>query len=990
MELEAGPAALSTAAGVSSGNNTVGEVGCEVLKTCEAFCKLRSTPRVQGVRRSGHWPQGSSRSGRGKLGLVATLLAESLTMKPRHEALVSTATTAALPVAQHFGPNGRFLLLAHERRLLVDGQAATLGARAFDLLLAMVDEPGLLLTKNILLDRIWPGLVVQENNLAAQVSALRKVLGGELIATIPGRGYRFTGRPVAAGFALPSELTLALAESQASTPETTPADLAPVHVAPRTNLPERLTPLIGRDGDLAALGALSQAHRLITVVGAGGIGKTRLAQTFLLNQRLGWQHGVCWVELAQVNDPLALPEAIAAALGVRLGTGEPLAGLCAAVAPLRMLVALDNAEHLLSSVARVVQTLLVHAPGLHLVVTSQTPLRLAAERVFRLDALAVPSGPLVAAQALGFGAVALFTERAQAADRHFGLTDANAPTVIELCRALDGLALAIELAAARVALLGVPRLLSSMQDRFKLLTHNRDGIAPARQQTLRAAIEWSHGLLDEREQVVLRRLAVVAGSASLTFIQRLAADGDDSADHDLSPKRQSAPLDEWAVLEALSQLVERSLVSVLADDGNAEPRYRLLESTRLFALERLRAADEHEPLRRRHAQVLATQFDAQWDERHSGRVGMNAWEQQVTLDGANAGEAIAWAAQTGEPVVLLTIAATWLLAMSRSQHVERMALANVCEALSATTQPPQLRLKVALMLARTWTNHVKRRGCAAANQALTLARELAGELTSTEPDRWPLYRALAQWVESASGLSDNDPAALVAAMAELRTLEDPTWPPHRHFAGINAASLYLGRPDINAAPAEVLATARRALATAHAAGVNPLADMGNLMNAELQAGDAHAAIRTGQALLARLDGSRLEYSAAFARLNLGAALLTVNDTARAQAVLQAGWTQALVFDLKPYYADYLALLAALLDQPQQAAQLVGYADAANLAQGNCRESNETAAIERARGLACAALGPTVFSQLHALGETLQDTQIAALAFGTGAAPSISA
>lgn len=923
-------------------------------------------------------------------------------MKAPREVFPATATTAALPAAQHFGPNGRFELLAHERRLLVDGQSATLGARAFDLLLALVDEPGQLLTKNRLMDRIWPGLVVQENNLAAQISALRKVLGGELIATIPGRGYRFTGRPVAADSALTSVLVSVLASPPtavlpaATASETTNSGQAPGHAAPRTNLPDRLTTLIGRDGDLAALGALSHAQRLITVVGAGGIGKTRLAQTFLFDQRGAWQHGVCWIELGAVSDPLALPEAIAAALGVRLGTGEPLAGLCAAVAPLRMLVTLDNAEHLLPAVARVAQALLAKAPGLHLVVTSQTPLKLAAERVFRLDALAVPSGPLPAAQALGFGAVALFTERAQAVDRHFALTDANAPTVIELCRALDGLPLAIELAAARVAMLGVPRLLSSMQDRLKLLTHNRDGMAPARQQTLRAAIEWSHSLLDEREQVVLRRLAVVVGSASLSFIQRLAADDSDDAestdvaDRAVGPEARTSALDEWAVLDALGQLVERSLVSVLADDALGEPRYRLLESTRLFALERLQAAREHEALRERHAQVLAAQFDAQWDERHSGHKGMRAWEQQVAQDGANAAEAIAWAAQVGETEVLLTIAATWLLAMPSSQHVERMALADTCDALSATTQPSHLRFKVALMLARTWTNHGRQRGRAAADQAVALARALEGAPEGAEADRWPLYRALAQWVESASGLNDTDPAALVAAMSELRALEDPAWPPHRHYAGLNATSLYVSRPDVKAGPAEVLMTARRALATAQAAGVEPTLDMGNLMNAELQAGDARAAIRTGQALLARLDGSRREYSTAFARLNLGAALLSVDDTAQAQVVLHAGWAQALVFYLKPYYADYLALLAALVGRPQAAAQLIGYADAANLAAGSDRESNETAAIERARGLVCAALGELVFGQLHAQGETLRDSQIAALAFGTPATTGLGA
>ena len=897
-----------------------------------------------------------------------------------HHAAAPTPT--ALPAAQRFGPGGRFELRAHERQLRVDGQAAAIGARAFDLLLALVDQPGLLLTKHALMERIWSGLVVQENNLAAQVSALRKVLGDELIATIPGRGYRFTGRPVALGAS--SLYTPAFAS--ASAPATalaavTLADAAPGHTAPRTNLPERPTRLLGRDDDLAALGALVPAHRLVTLVGAGGIGKTRLAQAFLLAQRGVWPHGVCWVELATLSDPLALPETIATALGVRLGTGEPLAGLCAAVAPLGMLVALDNAELLLPAVARVALALLEHAPGLCLLVTSQAPLKLAVERVFRLDALAVPSGPLPAAQALDFGAVALFAERAQAADRHFALTDANAPAVIELCRALDGLALAIELAAARVPTLGMQRLLSSLQDRLKLLTRPHDRAAPARQQTLRATLEWSHGLLGEREQTVFRRLGVVAGSASLDFILQILVEGS-GAD-----EAHAAGLDEWAVLDALAVLVERSLVTVLADDDAAGPRYRLLESSRLFALECLQAAGEREACRRRHAMALSKQFDTQWDQRHGGRIGMEAWELLIARDAANATDAIAWATQAGLSDIVLTIATTWLLAMSTSRHAERMALADACAALCSPRQPPRLQFRVALMLARTWTNSRKPEGWAAAGQALALARAL----DAAAPDHWPLYRALAQWVESAAGVDATDPAALTQAMAELQALEDPAWPPHRLYAGLGAAVLFLSRQDTGLALAEeVLSTARRTVTTSRAAGEDPSAQLGNLMDAELRAGDAPAAIRTGRTLLARLDGSRQECSAAYARLNLGAALLSVSDAAQAEAVLRAGWSQALVFDLQPYFADYLALLAALQGRPQTAARLAGYADAANLAVGSQREGNEAAAIERARALASAALGEKLFEQLQGEGRDLRGTQIASLVFGDADAPALTA
>ena len=883
------------------------------------------------------------------------------------------ATFSAGSATLRFGPDGQFELQPRERRLLVDGVPAELGARAFDLLLALAETPGQLLTKNDLMDRVWPGLVVVENNLAAQVSALRKVLGGELIATIPGRGYRFAARLDAVPAAAVVKPAAAAPSGVDDAPAARDTAAAPPAEAPalRTNLPESPEPLIGRDAELAALGTLVEAHRLITLVGAGGMGKTRLAQAFLHGQRGAYRHGVCWVELSTVTDPATLPGAIALALGVRPPAGEPLAGLAGAVAPLQMLLALDNAEHLLADVARVAQVLLAQAPGVRLVVTSQVPLKIAAEHVFRLEALAVPPGPLPAAQALAFGAVALFTERAQAADLRFALTDANAPAVIALCGALDGLALAIELAAARVAMFGVQRLADSMQDRLQLLTRSRDRAAQARHQTLRAALEWSHALLDARERAVFRRLAVFAGSASLALIQHVLADPPDA---DAAPHGR---LDEWAVLDALDGLVDRSLVAVLGADGGLEPRYRLLDSPRALALEQLQAAGEQPALRRRHVQAFAAHFDARWHERHSGRIGVDAWKRLIDLDAANAAAAIAWARAEGDVDQALTIAATWLHAMHRTMHAERMALADTCLALGERSATPELRLRAALAVARAWTNPRKRRAFAAVDHALGLARTL----DAAAPDRWLLYRALGQWVVSGSSLADTPPAALRAALAELDAIEDPAWPPHRLDVGLEAHSFFLSRTDAGpGAPAARLALSRRTAAIAAAIGDDIETSLNNLMDAELAAGDVQAAVQSGQGLLAQLAGSRNENMTAFARLNLGAALLSLDDTARAQAMLRAAWDKAPAFELQPYCADYLALLAVLEGRPQAAAQLAGYADAGYRAKAEERELNEAAAIERVRTLARSALGAAEFDRLRAQGETLIDAQVAGIAF----------
>ena len=333
---------------------------------------------------------------------------------------------------------GRFAVLPTARKILIDGRAAAVGGRALDVLLALIEQRQRMLTKDELLDRVWPDTDVEPNNLAVQIAALRKLLGPGVIATIPGRGYRFA---------------LALDKDLGSAPE---APAPAVRAArPKTNLPETPPTLIGRAEPLIGLEALLDRHALVTITGAGGIGKSLLAQHLLHRRRESYTHGVCWVELATVATPSALPSALAAALNLQLGPGDPLAALKSALAPLEMLVALDNAEHLLNAVSTLVSAIHDAAPSLRLVVTSQAPLHVAREQVFQLDALAIPAGSMAAAEALSYGAVALFVDRAQGADARFVFDDANAAAVIELCHRLDGLPLAIELAATRAPALGV-------------------------------------------------------------------------------------------------------------------------------------------------------------------------------------------------------------------------------------------------------------------------------------------------------------------------------------------------------------------------------------------------------------------------------------------------------------------------------------------------------------------------------------------------------
>ncbi|MCW5633611.1 MAG: helix-turn-helix transcriptional regulator [Rubrivivax sp.] len=867
--------------------------------------------------------------------------------------------------AFRFGPGGRFELQPLERRLRVDGQPAALGARAFDLLVALAARPGELLTKQVLIEAVWPDVVVEEGNLATQISALRKVLGGEVIATIPGRGYRFTARAAAVeSAASPAPAAGAAASSPVRLPPEadTPADVAAP--ALHTHLPAELPPLIGRADDLAALGELAARHRLISIVGAGGMGKTRLAQAFLHGRQHAFPHGVCWVDLSNVTDAAAVPSAIGAALGVRVGSGKALQGLCSAVAPLDMLVALDNAEHLLDGTAEAAQALLDAAPALRLVVTSQAPLKLPLEWVYRLEALAVPPGPLPLAEVLGFGAVALFVERARAADHRFGLTEATGPAAIELCRRLDGLPLALELAAARAPMFGVAQLAASMDERLRLLGGGRHRRGPARHQTLRATLEWSHGFLDEAERTVFRRLAVFAGSGSLAMVRRVLADD---------------ALDEWTVLDALALLVERSLVVALtplttpepqAPEAGTEPRYRLLDTTRLYALERLREAGEEAEVRRRHARAVAARFDAALHERYDGSIGVEEWMTRLSADLDNGRQALAWALAEGDATAALTIAATLFRALPLALHDERGRICDRCEPLLAGVARVDLRVRMGVLVSTHFHSSNAARAMRAARRAVEDTRALADDADA----RWLRYEALSNLALNAARTSDLDTAG--AALMQARKLEDAAWPPLRRLRLSEAEYAFAAASDD---PAAALRLGRADLAIRRSAGDPSFMTQANLVDLELAAGNAAAAARDGAALVEALEGGRDPRSLTWARLNLGAAWLALDDTARARAALQAGWGRAATFFAQMAYADYLALLAALEHRCRAAARLAGYADARNAA-ASPRQPNEAAAIARAAGLARAALGDALFERLHAEGARLPDEDVAGLAF----------
>ena len=521
---------------------------------------------------------------------------------------------------------GRFELQPERRRLLQDGEPLAIGARAFDVLLALVERRDRVVAKTELLDLVWPGLVVEENNLQVQISTLRKLLDASAIATIPGRGYRFTAALDGAADGASAVTAPGVLLASPSAP-----------LAALSNLPRELPPLYGREGDLQALRSLIDSHRLVIIVGAGGIGKSRLAEAVAHSLMAGLRDEAWMVELAGLFDAALVPNVVAQALGIKLpGQGTALDNLVAALAPRTLLLVLDNCEHLLGAAAALAQAIMQGAPGVRLLATSQEPLHLQAEQQYRLMPLTVPPESALSG-AREFGAVALFEARVKAVDPRFAMSDESLALVIDICRRLDGLPLAIELAAARVATLGLRPVRDKLDARFRLLTGG-SRTSLRRHQTLRAALEWSHSLLNEAERAVFRRLGVFAGGFTMELAQAVAGD---------------ARLDEWAVLDHLASLVDKSLV--VADAGSA-PRYRLLESARAFALEQL-AADETEVMLRRHALTMRDFMERVDSANLDCELRSDQFAALALPELDNLRAAHAWAtAETGDPRIAIALA----------------------------------------------------------------------------------------------------------------------------------------------------------------------------------------------------------------------------------------------------------------------------------------------------------------------------------------------
>jgi predicted ATPase/DNA-binding winged helix-turn-helix (wHTH) protein len=466
-----------------------------------------------------------------------------------------------------FGP---FCLSASERVLEKDGVPVRIGSRALDILIALVERPAEVVSKKELIAKVWPDLVVDEGSLRFHVSALRKALGQgrsgiRYVTNVSGRGYCFVA-PISRAASPPALLSNSLLHS-------------PV------GLPPSPTRMVGRDETVQLIWQELIVRRFLTIVGPGGIGKTTVATAVSRAMLAAFDGAVHYVDFGPLGSPVLVPNRVASTVGLPGNFDDPLAALPAFLRDRRMLLVLDSCEHLIEAIAPLAERIFREASEVHILATSREPLQVEGEQVHRIHPLAFPPDdePLTAACALTFPAVQLFVERAAADGSGFELNDADAPVVGKVCRRLDGIALALELAAGRVGAYGIKGIASLLDGPCRLLWPGRRTASP-RHRTLCAMLDWSYNLLPESERVVLCRLSVFVGALSLEAAQFVAAG-------DIQEREQ--------VAEAIAGLVTKSLVAV--ETNRTGTLYRLLDTTRAYVLTKMADSSEESTIAQLHA-----------------------------------------------------------------------------------------------------------------------------------------------------------------------------------------------------------------------------------------------------------------------------------------------------------------------------------------------------------------------------------------------------
>ena len=821
----------------------------------------------------------------------------------------------------------RFELQPVERRLLLDGRPVVLRARAFDLLLALTSRAGQLVTKGALLDLVWPGLVVEENNVAAQIASLRKTIGNELIATIPGRGYRFTA---------------AIRHGEA--PAFGAQEPRPSASAPAVTAAPNGRQLFGREHDRRRLDAALRGGATVTLVGPGGVGKTALASAIAA----GREPGRCaWVDLAALADGQQITGALCRALRIpSQGPADALhRALTGALEGGDYLLVLDNAEHLVDAVAALSSELRAAAPGLALLVTSQMPLRIADEQIQPLDPLAPPSDAASEDEAFGAASVQMLVERIRAADPRFCIDREALPLLRALCTRLDGLPLALEMVAPMAPVIGLSGVLQALDQRLALLRRGRRD-APSRHKTLHAAMQWSHDLLGPASQRAFRRLAVFATDFSLELA--IAVMGDDGDDR-------------WELIDTLADLVDRSLVTSLHEDP---PRYRLLETTRAYALERLEASGERDRVQARALRALTATFS---------QVTAGQADPAAERELGHVREALAWArshapVQAIELLLAASAVATWTVWLG-----EAAAWIEEGEPLIGPDLAAPLRAAWWRELARFQSFVRGPRTVEAARQACAIERE-RGDASGLFWSLIPLLR---------SRLLDETDFDEARREAQQLLDANPDWPPrHRVVFSGSLALEYRRRGDFESAWRHQQDEAE----LAQHAGLHKIAAnaRSNLVATLVGLGRFAQALERLDAIEASADAQSDTAIGAHNRVQRLNALIGLRRFDDAQGLAREALLWCRRFEVLDII-QVLALLAAHQGRHEIAAMLLGHHRARLKTQGGSLPTDEHAPWREAQRIATQALGETMFQLARQSGEQLTDSAADRLPFEPGLA-----
>jgi len=667
------------------------------------------------------------------------------------------------------------------------------------------------------------------------------------------------------------------------------------------NLPIQPTSFRGRELDLAEVKSLLAQHKLVTLFGSGGVGKTRLALQVGAEVLDLYPDGVWLADFAAITDPELVASVIAKELGMTQAEGRRVdEAIPQWLKRKKLLLILDNCEHLLEAVAGIADAIIRSCPDVRMLATSRQALDIGGEVVYRLPSLAIPEkvAGLQTAEALRYGAIVLFADRAKAADNRFALSDDNAAVVAEICRRLDGIPLAIELAAARVKVLSIPNLAQRLNDRFKILTAGSRSALP-RQKTLTALIDWSYDLLSAKEQTMFTRAAIFAGGFSLDAAAGVCA---------------GEGLDEVDILDLLSSLTDKSLV--VADTAGEQERYHLLESTRAYALEKLDATGERERLARRHAEFFRDQAgDA---DRRYGLGSTLAWFVDVERELDNYRAALEWGLSQGRDVVLgAAIAGSLEQLWYRGGLVleGKYWIEPALERINVTENPA--------VAARLWralaTFYSAKRTCEAAEQAVLLY-ESAGDSHGAAWARGSLAYGLSQM-----GRNDEAGEVNTRALAALRE--------HGDKAGVarclNVQALIANNRGENAKSRELH---EQSLAASKALGdeLGTAIALGNFGELEFSEGHAEQALRYVSEAL-DMDPRR-----GVDTLNI--AVYTANRAAYQTALgdidgALASARESLAFSRQAQDAfmtvvplQHIAMLGALSGKQERAAKLLGYVE----------------------------------------------------------------